>query len=87
MANKSSRRDFVKRSAALVAGTFVLPQIIPSSAFGMGRRTAPSDRIVIGSIGVGSQGMSNMLDFLKFKEAVQFVAVCDVDKRHLARAR
>jgi predicted dehydrogenase len=87
MANKSSRRDFVKRSAALVAGTFVLPQIIPSSAFGMGRRTAPSDRIVIGSIGVGSQGMSNMLDFLKFKEAVQFVAVCDVDKRHLARAK
>jgi hypothetical protein len=53
MANKSSRRDFVKRSAALVAGTFVLPQIIPSSAFGMGRRTAPNDRIVIGSIGVG----------------------------------
>ena len=87
MANKSSRRDFVKRSAALVAGTFVLPQIIPSSAFGMGKRTAPSDRIVIGSIGVGSQGMSNMLDFLKFKEAVQFVAVCDVDKRHLARAK
>jgi predicted dehydrogenase len=87
MANKSSRRDFVKRSAALVAGTFVLPQIIPSSAFGMGRRTAPGDRIVIGSIGVGSQGMSNMMDFLKLKDAVQFVAVCDVDKRHLAKAK
>jgi len=53
MANKSSRRDFVKQSAALVAGTFVLPQIIPSSAFGLGRRVAPSDRIVIGSIGIG----------------------------------
>jgi predicted dehydrogenase len=87
MANKSSRRDFVKRSAALVAGTFVLPQIIPSSAFGMGRRTAPNDRIVIGSIGVGSQGTSNLMDFLKLKDAVQFVAVCDVDKRHLAKAK
>jgi Predicted dehydrogenases and related proteins len=87
MADKSSRRDFVKRSAALVAGTFVLPQIIPSSAFGMGRRIAPSDRIVIGSIGVGSQGTSNMMDFLKLKDAVQFVAVCDVDTLHLAKAK
>jgi predicted dehydrogenase len=87
MAHKSSRRDFVKRSAALVAGAFVLPQIIPSSAFGMGRRIAPSDRIVIGSIGVGSQGMSNMRDFLRLKDALQFVAVCDVDTHHLAVAK
>jgi predicted dehydrogenase len=87
MANKSSRRDFVKRSATLVAGAIVLPQIIPSSAFGMGRRIAPSDRIVIGAIGTGSQGMSNMQDFLNLKDAVQFVAVCDVDARHLAKAR
>jgi predicted dehydrogenase len=87
MANKSSRRDFVKRSAAVVAGAFVLPQIIPSTAFGMGRRIAPSDRLVIGSIGVGSQGMSNMMDFLKLKDAVQYVAVCDVDSLHLAKAK
>ena len=87
MANKSSRRDFVKRSTALVAGAIVLPQIIPSSAFGMGRRIAPSDRIVIGAIGIGSQGMSNMRDFLKLKDAVQFVAVCDVDTLHLAKAK
>ena len=69
MANKSSRRDFVKRSAAVVAGAIVLPQIIPSSALGMGGRLPPSDRIVIGSIGTGSQGMSNMRDFLKLKDA------------------
>jgi predicted dehydrogenase len=87
MANKSTRRDFVKRSAALVAGAIVLPQIIPSSAIGMGKRLAPSDRIVIGSIGTGSQGMSNMNDFLKLKESVQFVAVCDVDSLRLAKAK
>jgi predicted dehydrogenase len=87
MTNKSSRRQFVKRSAAAVAGAFVLPQIIPSSAFGMGGRIAPSDRIVIGSIGTGSQGMSNMRDFLKLKDAVQFVAVCDVDASRLAQAK
>ncbi len=87
MANKSSRRDFVKKSAAVVAGTFVLPQIIPSSAFGMGGKVAPSDRIVIGSIGVGSQGTSNLNDFLKLKSPLQFVAVCDVDSKHLANAK
>jgi predicted dehydrogenase len=87
MANKSSRRDFVKRSVSVVAGAFVIPQILPSSAFGMGRRIAPSDRIVIGSIGLGSQGTSNLKDFLKLKSGLQFVAVCDVDKLHLASAK
>jgi predicted dehydrogenase len=42
---------------------------------------------VIGSIGVGSQGMSNMRDFLALRNAVQFVAVCDVDTDHLTRAK
>ena len=87
MTNKSSRRDFVKKSAALVAGTFVIPQIIPSSAFGMGKIVAPSDRIVIGSIGLGSQGTSNLNDFLKLKGPLQFVAVCDVDSKHLGNAK
>jgi len=40
MTNKSSRRDFVKRSAAVLAGAIVIPQIIPSSAFGMSGRIA-----------------------------------------------
>jgi predicted dehydrogenase len=87
MSNKSSRREFVKRSAALVAGAVVLPQIIPSSAFGRTGRIAPSDRIVIGAIGTGSQGMANMRDFLDLKNAVQFVAVCDVDAGRLAKAK
>jgi hypothetical protein len=87
MANNSTRREFVKRSAALAAGAIVLPQIIPSSVLGMGRSIAPSDRIVIGAIGTGSQGMSNMRDFLKLKNALQFVAVCDVDNLHLAKAK
>src|SRR4030043_162040 len=87
MSNKTSRRDFVKRSAALAAGVFVIPEIIPSSALGMGGKTAPSNRVVIGAIGTGSQGMSNMRDFLRLKDAVQFVAVCDVDSTRLGRAK
>lgn len=87
MAKRSSRREFVKRSAALVAGSVIFPQIIPSSALGLGNKTAPSNRIVIGSIGTGSQGMSNMRDFFELGDVLQFVAVCDVDKNRLAKAK
>ena len=87
MADKSTRRDFLKRSATVATGALILPQIIPSTALGMGGKLPPSDRLVIGSIGTGSQGMSNMNDFLKLKDAVQFVAVCDVDSLRLAKAK
>jgi len=82
MDNKSSRRSFLRNSLSLVAGTIVLPHIIPSSAMGMNGVVPPSDRIVMGSIGVGGQGKWNMNNFLKFKE-VQYVAVCDLDAKHL----
>jgi predicted dehydrogenase len=87
MANKSTRRDFVRKSAAAVAGAFVIPYIIPSSAMGMGGQKAPSNRIVMGAIGTGSQGSSNMNSFLGLKDQVQFVALCDVDALHLAAAK
>jgi len=87
MRDKSSRRDFVKQSAKIVAGAVILPNIIPASVLGKGGSTPPSDRIVIGAIGVGSQGMSNMRDFLELKNAVRFVAVCDVDTLHLEKAK
>ncbi len=87
MANKTSRRSFIKRSAAAAAGAFVLPDIIPSSVLGMNGKLAPGDRIVMGCIGTGSQGTSNLRDFLRLKNAVRFVAVCDVDASHLAQSR
>ena len=87
MTKKSSRRDFVKRSASVVLGAVVLPQIIPSTAMGMGGKLPPSDRIVMGAIGVGSQGTSNLRNFIKLKGQVQYVAICDVDTGHLAQAK
>jgi hypothetical protein len=85
MDNKSTRRSFLRTSLSAVAGTIVLPHIIPSSALGMNGVVPPSDRIVMGSIGVGSQGTGNMKNFLRFKE-VQYVALCDVDSSHLEKA-
>ena len=87
MANKSSRRDFVRRSASAVVGAFVLPHIIPASAMGIGGKIPPSDRIVMGTIGTGGQGLRDMNNFLRLKDQVQFVSVCDVDALHLAEAK
>jgi predicted dehydrogenase len=82
---KNSRRIFLKNSLSAVAGAIVLPHIIPSSAMGMNGVVPPSDRILMGSIGVGSQGSSNLRDFLNFKE-IQYVAMCDLDSGHLEKA-
>jgi predicted dehydrogenase len=87
MPHKSSRREFVRRSATAVAGAFVMPVIIPSSAMGMGGKLPPSDRIVFGLIGTGSQGMSDCRDFYRLNNEVQFVALCDVDANRLAGAK
>jgi predicted dehydrogenase len=87
MANKTSRRDFLRRSAAATAGVLAIPYIIPSSAMGRDGNTPPSDRIVMGVIGTGSQGTSDMRDFLRLKNQVRFVALCDVDSARLAATK
>lgn len=87
MENKSTRRDFLKKSTSALAGAFILPSIIPASSLGLGGKTAPNDRVVMGAIGTGSQGTSNMMDFLKMNDRVRFVALCDVDALHLANAK
>jgi len=81
-----NRRSFLKRGLAATAGAALFPSIIPASAMGRNGFVAPSDRIVMGAIGVGGMGRGNMRGFLKSK-AVQFVAVCDVDERHNAMAK
>lgn len=86
MSNKTNRRQFLRSSATAALGTVIIPNIIPSSALGMNGIVPPSDRIVMGSIGTGSQGTGNMQNFLKFKE-VQYVALCDVDANHLKNAQ
>ncbi len=75
-ANHLHRRRFLK--TALSAGAAVMaPQIIPSSAIGRDGAVAPSERIVVGGIGIGNRGTYDLGCFLEQKD-VQFVAVCDV---------
>jgi predicted dehydrogenase len=79
-----NRRKFLKRGAAAV-GAVSLPWIVPSTVFGKGGGVVPSERIVMGCIGLGGQGLYDMRAFMG-KDASQVVAVCDVDKSHLAKA-
>src|SRR5436190_17850003 len=77
------RRRFLK--TAISAGAAVMaPQIIPASAIGRDGAVAPSERIVVGGIGIGNRGTYDLGCFLEQKD-VQFVAVCDVkDSRRTA---
>lgn len=83
--NRSTRRQFLKRTSTAAAAV-AAPTILPSCALGRAGHVAPSNRIVMGCIGVGSQGTSNMEGFLKFPEA-KIVAVCDVDRAHRENAK
>lgn len=71
---RMSRRTFLKHAAAAIAA----PCIVPGSAMGKGSRAAPSNRITLGLIGLGSMGMRHVKGFLQ-EEDCRIPAVCDVD--------
>lgn len=77
------RRRFLK--TAISAGAAVAaPTIIPSSALGRDGAVAPSERIVVGGIGIGRRGTYDLGCFLEQPD-VQFAAVCDIkQERRLA---
>jgi hypothetical protein len=78
-----NRRDFLKKSAMLVAGSMLAPTVVPASVFG---KTAPSNRITVAAIGCGRQMRNpNLPQMLKSPHA-QVIALCDVDKWRLDNA-
>jgi predicted dehydrogenase len=81
-----SRRQFLKNTMAISAGALTIPSLIPGSALGKNGAVAPSNRVVLGCIGVGGMGTGNMRSFLELED-VQVVAVCDVDANHLQNAK
>jgi len=81
----ASRRQFLKRSGVL-AGALGLPSIVPSSVLGAEGTVAPSNRVVLGCIGMGIQGMGNMRTF-RWNKEVQVVAICDVHETQRRQAK
>ncbi|HNY27231.1 MAG TPA: Gfo/Idh/MocA family oxidoreductase [Candidatus Sumerlaeota bacterium] len=73
-----TRRQFLVRGTT-AAGVLAAPWIIPASALGRDGAVAPSERIVMGGIGVGGRGSYDLGALLSQKD-VQVVAVCDLVK-------
>jgi glucose-fructose oxidoreductase len=84
--NPSTRRQFLKQTAALAVAAAAMPAFAPTAALGRAGKIAPSDRIGVGCIGVGPQGQGDMGNFLNQKDA-RVLAVCDVMQPHLEQAR
>jgi len=69
-----SRRNLLKGATASIA----MPYFMSCSAVVKGDKPAPSNRITMGLIGLGSMGMRHVKGFLQ-EDDCQIVAVCDVD--------
>lgn len=81
-----SRRRFLARGA-LASGALVAVDCVPASVFGRQGTVPPSERIVMGGIGMGGRGSYDLGWMLNEKD-VQWVAVCDVvkSKREAAKS-
>ncbi len=78
MAERSTRRRFLKRAAQIGAAASA-PAIFPHGMLGA---ASPNERIVTGHIGVGGMGTGQLRgSFLQ-----NAGAICDVDENHLRRA-
>ncbi len=74
--NKTNRREFLKKSLVTAAGITIIPRHVLGKGF-----IAPSDQLTKAIIGVGGMG-KNHIPY----EGTRVLAVCDVDKNHLAEA-
>jgi predicted dehydrogenase len=73
--HETSRRDFLRRSAAASAA-FALPTIVPAVVLGRGG-SAPSETISLGVIGIGSRSTYDLKAMLGFSD-VRCLAISDV---------
>ncbi|MEJ2702872.1 MAG: Gfo/Idh/MocA family oxidoreductase [Sedimentisphaerales bacterium] len=80
-----TRRRFLKRGI-IAASAVAFPRYVPVSALGRGGTVAPSERIVMGGIGIGGRG-SHDLGWMLNESDVQWVAVCDVLKSRRQAAK
>jgi len=77
---KTDRRSFIKKAAAVSAAPFILPSCVRLA------ERKPSERIVMGFIGMGIQNRGLLRNFLNQK-ICRVVAVCEVDTTRREHAR
>jgi predicted dehydrogenase len=75
--NCTSRREFLRRGAALAEGA-AAPYVIPSGLLAAEGRPGPNDTVGIGGVGIGRQGGGLVSGAVGSKKA-RFVAIADVN--------
>jgi hypothetical protein len=82
LTKNNSRREFIKRTAVLSAGFYIIPRYV----LGGTGYTAPSDRLIVAGIGIGGKGESDLNEFFKSGKA-DIAFLCDVDDRQAVKSR
>ena len=78
---KTTRRKFLINTGLTAGGALLMPTIIPSCVRGA------NDKINLGMIGTGDHGINWNLDaYLKLSDC-RVVAVCDVDRKRMLKAK
>src|SRR5271170_2685355 len=74
-----TRRDFLKTSAVAAASFMIVPRFV----LGGKGYIAPSDRLIVASVGVGGKGADDISHFDKTGKA-EMAFLCDVDDKRAA---
>ncbi len=77
----NSRRHFIRNAAISSVGFYIIPRHVLGRGF-----TAPSDKLVIASIGAGGKGGDDIKHFFNSGKA-NFAAICDVDDRQVVKTQ
>ncbi len=80
-----SRRQFLK-GTALATAAVAAPLVVPAKALGRDGFVAPSERIIMGGLGIGNRG-SGDLGWMMGEKDIQFVAVCDSRRQQRERVK
>lgn len=78
--SRLNRRRFLKTALQAGAAVAGAPMIVRGAVLGRDGGVSPSERIVLGGIGIGNRGRYVLSCFLPHPD-VQFVAVCDVQAK------
>jgi len=83
---KTSRRDFIKLTTAATVAAATSTTILAAEEPSQSERVSPSDKIRLGLIGAGGQGMGDTREALKIP-GIELVAAADLYDGRLTRAK
>ena len=82
--SSTSRRQFIKNTL-WATGAFAFPSIVRAEVLGLNKRVSPSNKLNIGSIGLGKMGFGD-LNWILDSPDVRVTSLCDVETKRLGWA-